>query len=145
MEKNKIKANISNVVINKNEKRNKSAKIDYSKKKLIKEFDNINKHSNNPKQKLLNPNMSIALKNYNHEKFPNQKIAKYKQIYPEMFLNNPKRYIEIVNDNCFHLEMNLKLLGLDDEFIKESQQINNMNSSHNPFLKYFNLNKSIYK
>ncbi len=84
---------------------------------------------------LLNTNMSIAINNYSSENQEIQYRVKYKKIYPELLLNNPKRFIEIVNDNCFHLEMNLKLLGFEDEFIKESQQINNMTASHNPFLK----------
>jgi len=89
----------------------------------------------NMRGQLLNTNMSIAINNYSSENQEIQYRVKYKKIYPELLLNNPKRFIEIVNDNCFHLEMNLKLLGFEDEFIKESQQINNMTASHNPFLK----------
>lgn len=93
------------------------------------------KSNNNQKGKILNTNMSIAIKNYTKENQETQSKAKYKKIYPEMLLNNPKRFIELINDNCFHLEMNLKLLGFDEEFIKESQAINKMTASHNPFLK----------
>ena len=89
------------------------------------------------KGKLINTNMSIAIKNYTKENQETQNKAKYKKIYPEILLNNPKRFIELITDNCFHSEMNLKLLGFEEEFIKESQAINNITSANNPFLKYY--------
>lgn len=97
--------------------------------------DSTKRIFSNQKGRLLNTNMSIAIKNYTKENQETQTKAKYKKLYPEILLNNPKRFIDLINDNCFHLEMNLKLLGFEEEFIKESQAINNMTSAHNPFLK----------
>lgn len=106
------------------------------KEPYIKNKPNLTNQINyKQKGKLVNTNMSIAIKDYAKENQESKIKAKYKNIYPEMLLNNPKRFIELINDNCFHLEMNLKLLGFDEEFIKENHAINNMTSANNPFLK----------
>lgn len=129
------------------EKKLKGNNSSNTPRKIINKVNAITKHQgnifekakkdikNDNPNKIFNTNKSIALKNYTSIDLEKQNNIQYKKIYPDILLNNPKKYIDIINDNCFHLEMNLKLLGFDEEYIKECQYINNISATYNPFLK----------
>ena len=93
------------------EKNNKSIKKEITQN----DKNDSKKTKKNPKSPILNTNLSITIKNFTTEN--TLKKIKYKNI-PESIINNPKKYTDLINDNCFHLEMNLKLLGFQENFLK---------------------------
>lgn len=118
--KNKIKSNIN---INIKEK-NISTKDKSMNNMVIK------------KQKYLNTNLSIVINNRNNTDYIANNKKEIDDINNIQFkVNNPKKYLDIINDDCFHLEMNLKLLNFDKEFLREKNMLNNISSNFNPFLK----------
>ena len=114
--------------------------MDKTKNPKKKNFDSdkkINKNSSNKNTTIpmnINTNISIVMKKPNSNKKTEPKKEKEKE-NTNFKINNPKKYLNIVNDDCFHLEMNLKLLGFDKEFVKEKNSINNISANFNPFLK----------